>query len=247
MRHSSSLFVSYCTIDLKETSSIRLPHFPLSNSFHCSHASFNQATYAASTKSEKNKMSTKIVTKLINSYPPRRFLEKSESGIWQEVPLKRAVTKTSQALRDVARDRANKAAGVKKSTANPFVVKFSTPSSTLRHIRTVSNASILSATADTSPIDTYSSISSIIEPQQNADWPSAPPQPLQDGEQFETSVENLFLDDLNAGLFDDKLDPCLDDILDNAPDDTLSSFGLLDSNGADRVENVHMRKEFALM
>lgn len=52
-------------------------------------------------------MSTSIVTQLINSNPPRRFLEKSdETGQWQEVPLKRAATKTSQALRDVARDRA---------------------------------------------------------------------------------------------------------------------------------------------
>ena len=49
---------------------------------------------------------------LLNANPPRRFLEKSSAtagdddaaGQWVEVPLKRAVTKTSQALRDTARD-----------------------------------------------------------------------------------------------------------------------------------------------
>jgi tetratricopeptide (TPR) repeat protein len=63
-------------------------------------------------------MSTNIVTKLLNSNPPRRFLEKSdETGHWQEVPLKRAVTKTSQALRDVARDRAKAAAAAAAAAA----------------------------------------------------------------------------------------------------------------------------------
>ncbi len=77
-----------------------------------------QAAYAASTKSDKTKMSTNIVTQLLNSNPPRRFLEKSdETGDWQEVPLKRAVTKTSQALRDVARDRAKAAAAAEKTGA----------------------------------------------------------------------------------------------------------------------------------
>ena len=66
-------------------------------------------------------MSTNIVTKLLNSNPPRRFLEKNSDettgNAWQEVPLKRAVTKTSQALRDVARDRA-KAAAAAAAAAN---------------------------------------------------------------------------------------------------------------------------------
>eukprot|EP00984_Skeletonema_dohrnii_P026462 scaffold15830_cov132-Skeletonema_dohrnii-CCMP3373.AAC.2 len=83
----------------------------------------NAATYAASTKSDKTSMSTKIVTELLNSNPPRRFLEKSETGKWQEVPLKRAVTKTSQALRDVARDRA-KAAGAVAATKSSTVSSF---------------------------------------------------------------------------------------------------------------------------
>ena len=68
-------------------------------------------------------MSTKIVTELLNFNPPRRFLEKSETGKWQEVPLKRAVTKTSQALRDVARDRA-KAAGAVAATKSSTVSSF---------------------------------------------------------------------------------------------------------------------------
>ena len=65
-------------------------------------------------------MSTNIVTKLLNSNPPRRFLEKSDEtgNAWQEVPLKRAVTKTSQALRDVARDRAKAAAAAAAAAAN---------------------------------------------------------------------------------------------------------------------------------
>ena len=51
------------------------------------------------------------MTQLLNANPPRRFLEKSSAtagddnaGQWVEVPLKRTVTKTSQALRDTARD-----------------------------------------------------------------------------------------------------------------------------------------------
>ncbi len=76
-----------------------------------------QAIYAASTKSEKTNMSTSIVTQLLNSDPPRRFLEKSdETGQWQEVPLKRAATKTSQALRDVARDRAKASSNYNNGT-----------------------------------------------------------------------------------------------------------------------------------
>ncbi|KAK1744629.1 hypothetical protein QTG54_005162, partial [Skeletonema marinoi] len=71
------------------------------NKVYCEIISANAATYAASTKSDKTNMSANIVTELLNSNPPRRFLEKSETGKWQEVPLKRAVTKTSQALRDV--------------------------------------------------------------------------------------------------------------------------------------------------
>ncbi|KAK1741486.1 hypothetical protein QTG54_007966, partial [Skeletonema marinoi] len=76
----------------------------------------NAATYAASTKSDKTNLSTNIFTQLLNSNPPRRFLEKSETGKWQEVPLKRAVTKISQALRDVARDRAKAAGAVAASS-----------------------------------------------------------------------------------------------------------------------------------
>ena len=189
-------------------------------------------------------MSTKIVTKLINSYPPRRFLEKSESGIWQEVPLKRAVTKTSQALRDVARDRANKAAGVKKATATPPVVK-----SSLRQAKTVSNASIPLASVDAVPINNNSSAAHHEEPQQNADWSSAPPQQLQEGENFETSVD-LFLDDLNAGLLDDILESGVDGVLDNASDDNLS-FDLLGSNEFDDSgrsgSGAGMKKEVALL
>ncbi len=73
-----------------------------------------QEIYAASSKSEKTQLSTTIVIQLLNANPPRRFLEKKSSataagsddnaGQWVEVPLKRAVTKTSQALRDTARD-----------------------------------------------------------------------------------------------------------------------------------------------
>eukprot|EP00984_Skeletonema_dohrnii_P005559 scaffold1963_cov89-Skeletonema_dohrnii-CCMP3373.AAC.1 len=81
--------------------------------------SANAATYAAlSTKSEKTNMSANIVAELLNSNPPRRFLEKSETGKWQEVPLKRAQTKTSQALRDAARDRAKAAAKSGNSSEN---------------------------------------------------------------------------------------------------------------------------------
>eukprot|EP00985_Skeletonema_marinoi_P002435 scaffold1019_cov97-Skeletonema_marinoi.AAC.13 len=88
--------------------------------------SANAGTYAASTKSDKTSMSTKIVTELLNSNPPRRFLEKSETGKWQEVPLKRAATKTSQALRDVALDRAKAAGAVvatKPSTVSSFIIE----------------------------------------------------------------------------------------------------------------------------
>ena len=86
-----------------------------------------QATYAASTKSDKTSTSTKIVTQLLNSNPPRRFLEKSEeTGKWQQVPLKKAVTKTSQALRDVARAAVKNQGGAAAAPATK-----STPPSSL--------------------------------------------------------------------------------------------------------------------
>merc|ERR1712232_803008 len=108
--------------------------------------------------------------------------------------------------------------GVKKSTGNSSVIKlFSTSSSASRHIRTISDDFIPSSSKSFVPMDSHSSMN-IIEPRQNADLISFQPPSLQDVEQFETNVD-LFLDEFNAGLLDDILDPCLDGILDNASDD----------------------------
>eukprot|EP00804_Cyclotella_cryptica_P013180 CCRYP_006974-RA/>CCRYP_006974-RA protein AED:0.30 eAED:-0.27 QI:0/0/0/1/1/1/2/0/863 len=59
--------------------------------------------YVTSTKKQKMMISRSIVDKVHNDLdPPGRFLEKDSSGLWFEVGMKKALEKTSQALRDGA-------------------------------------------------------------------------------------------------------------------------------------------------
>ena len=57
----------------------------------------------SSTKKQKMMMSRSIVDKIRKELnPPGRFLEKNSDGVWSEVPTKKALEKTAQALRDGA-------------------------------------------------------------------------------------------------------------------------------------------------
>ncbi|KAL3921005.1 MAG: hypothetical protein SGILL_002984 [Bacillariaceae sp.] len=63
----------------------------------------NKEQYITSTKREKMAISRSIVEAVRSLNPPGRFLDKSpETGLWFDVGHKRAVEKTSQALRDGA-------------------------------------------------------------------------------------------------------------------------------------------------
>jgi len=63
----------------------------------------NKALYVSSTKRQKMTISRSIVEAVRNLNPPGRFLEKDlNTGLWFDVGDKKAVEKTSQALRDGA-------------------------------------------------------------------------------------------------------------------------------------------------
>lgn len=65
-------------------------------------ASF-QEVYVSSTKKQKMAISRSIVEAVRSLDPPGRFLEKNpDSGLWSDIGHKKAVEKTSQALRDGA-------------------------------------------------------------------------------------------------------------------------------------------------
>lgn len=56
-----------------------------------------------STKKQKMLISRSVVNTVNTEWdPPGRFLEKQSSGLWSEVPIKKALEKTAQALRDGA-------------------------------------------------------------------------------------------------------------------------------------------------
>lgn len=62
-----------------------------------------QEVYVSSTKRQKMSISRSIVEAVRSLDPPGRFLEKNpETGLWSEIGHKKAVEKTSQALRDGA-------------------------------------------------------------------------------------------------------------------------------------------------
>eukprot|EP00980_Cylindrotheca_fusiformis_P021481 scaffold8353_cov138-Cylindrotheca_fusiformis.AAC.12 len=63
----------------------------------------NKEVYVSSTKKQKMEISRSIVEAVRSLDPPGRFLEKNlESGLWSDIGHKKAVEKTSQALRDGA-------------------------------------------------------------------------------------------------------------------------------------------------
>jgi len=63
----------------------------------------NKALYVTSTKRQKMTISRSIVEAVRNLSPPGRFLEKDvNTGLWSDIGDKKAVEKTSQALRDGA-------------------------------------------------------------------------------------------------------------------------------------------------
>jgi len=63
----------------------------------------NKALYVTSTKRQKMTISRSIVEAVRNLDPPGRFLEKDvNTGLWSDIGDKKAVEKTSQALRDGA-------------------------------------------------------------------------------------------------------------------------------------------------
>ncbi|KAL7492749.1 hypothetical protein ACHAWT_001810 [Skeletonema menzelii] len=169
--------------------------------------SANAAAYAASTKSEKTNMSTKIVAQLLHSNPPRRFLEKSEeTGKWQHVPLKKAVTKTSQALRDVARAAAKIDSNTSGGQGAAVAAKSTTPSSLNNNCNGFQNVSSDNAFAAGMPSHLHPPV------------PKLPPAPAANsiyddnyqqqnvepiGGLAEDALGNRLLDELGAGLLDD--------------------------------------------
>jgi len=61
----------------------------------------NKNIYFKSKKSEKIRISRSLVTAIHGQIPPGRFLKQDpESGLWNEISEKRAIEKTSQALRE---------------------------------------------------------------------------------------------------------------------------------------------------
>jgi len=63
----------------------------------------NKEVYVSSTKKQKMGISRSIVDAVRSLDPPGRFLEKNPiSGLWSDIGHKKAVEKTSQALRDGA-------------------------------------------------------------------------------------------------------------------------------------------------
>ncbi len=69
----------------------------ISFSFH------DQELYVTSTKRQKMSISKSIVEAVRSMDPPGRFLEKNnETGLWSDIGDKKAIEKTSQALRDGA-------------------------------------------------------------------------------------------------------------------------------------------------
>jgi hypothetical protein len=68
-----------------------------------SYYSYSQELYVTSTKRQKMSISRSIVDAVRSLDPPGRFLEKEvSSGVWFDIGDKKAVEKTSQALRDGA-------------------------------------------------------------------------------------------------------------------------------------------------
>jgi hypothetical protein len=62
-----------------------------------------QELYVSSTKRQKMAISRSIVEAVRSLHPPGRFLDKDQqTGLWFDVGHKKAVEKTSQALRDGA-------------------------------------------------------------------------------------------------------------------------------------------------
>lgn len=71
----------------------------------------NKEAYNAAERSEKSKISKMIVSYIRNQDPPGRFLEKDgDSGEWNDMDDKRAIEKTSQAIRECIRKETAKAA-----------------------------------------------------------------------------------------------------------------------------------------
>lgn len=214
----------------------------------------HQATYAASTKSDKTKMSTNIVTQLLNSNPPRRFLEKDETGNWQEVPLKRAVTKTSQALRDVARDRAKAAAAAKGGGAENTIegpgevaaVTGTSPPSLPLPNNTVSN------TVSKNTAFAVGMPSNHLPAPNLYDNPTIEPiiggRNSESGhnaqEQVADSSVDLFLNELNSGMLDNIIASGVGDDFENSDDNFSLGLG---SSGAGTGDGEGMKQEIAVL
>lgn len=63
----------------------------------------NKEVYVSSSKKQKMAISRSIVEAVRSLFPPGRFLEKNpQTGLWSDIGHKKAVEKTSQALRDGA-------------------------------------------------------------------------------------------------------------------------------------------------
>lgn len=218
-------------------------------------SSFLQAAYAASTKSDKTKMSTNIVTQLLNSNPPRRFLEKDEAGNWQEVPLKRAVTKTSQALRDVARDRAKSAAATVKSGG----AENTTESQGKETVVTGSSLPLLSFSnndvsnaASNNTVFAGGMTSSLPAPNLYDNPNVEPIGGLQQSESVHNEQEqvadssvDLFLTELNLGMLDNLIASGVGDDFENSDDNF--SLGLASSGAGAAGDGEVTKQEIAML
>jgi len=120
-----------------------------------------QEAYNAAERSEKSKISKMIVSYIRNQNPPGRFLEKdAETNQWNDMDDKRAIEKTSQAIRECIRKESAKASKEALNGMDPSGAAWLTDSSNAQWALAVDKMDLSAGIA------TINSNSSVVQRQQ---------------------------------------------------------------------------------